>query len=97
MDKNIIVLWVVFVGEDDVGNWVFGGSEEKGFSGVGERRESGFGEVCVEEAVVVVGREKGGFGEGRRESLSCGHGHCCAKEKSEEDKVSSRFWFSVLL
>jgi len=48
-------------------------------------------EGCVEEAI-VVGREKGGFGEGRRESLSCGH--CCAKEKSEEDlddKVSSRF------
>lgn len=49
---------MVFVGEDDVGNWVFGGSEEKGFSGVGERRERGFWEVCVEEAV-VVGREKG--------------------------------------
>lgn len=52
---------MVFVGEDDVGNWVFGGSEEKGFTGVGERRERGFWEVCVEEAV-VVGREKGGFG-----------------------------------
>jgi hypothetical protein len=64
--------WFGFVGEDDVGNWVFGGSDEKGFSrGVREeRRERGF----REEAGGGGGeRGRGGFGEGER--LRCGH--CC--------------------
>jgi hypothetical protein len=72
--------WFGFVGEDDVGNWVFGGSDEKGFSwGVGvERRERGFREEAGGGGGERgrVWRERRGFGEGER--LRCGH---CLGEK----------------